>query len=199
MWDGSGRRRGAHALFFLLASSPPAPLGIIRLTLLPSPTNYCVSTMFCPTPRRPSPKVLAEAQERARKAAAMPNPLLSQEAAARAAARAPYTDHALSVPRTQGELRIHVKHSRKKGLYVFGFKDGSLAGEEGLVRVEVRGCAATVLLLSPDHQLQGPCNLPLTPTLSPSLPLSPLPPRMKFYRWTALICAARVWLPSWPR
>ena len=67
-------------------------------------------------------KILQEAEERARKAAAMPNSLLSIDATARAAAKAPYVDVTVDAPKTQGELRIHIKHSKRRGLFVHGFK-----------------------------------------------------------------------------
>lgn len=76
-----------------------------------------------------------EAEERAKKAAAMPNSLLSKESLAAFAALRPFEDISIAIPKTQGELRIHVKHSKRKGLFVHGFKAGSLAEQQGVLRV----------------------------------------------------------------
>ena len=75
-----------------------------------------------------------EAEERAKAARAMPNSLLTEKAKAVAEASKPYTDFDVSIPKTQGELRLHVKYSYKRGLFVHSFKPDSLAEKQGLVQ-----------------------------------------------------------------
>lgn len=75
-----------------------------------------------------------EAEERAIKARAMPNSLLTDRAVAIAEKSKPWTDFDCAVPKTGGELRLHVKHSHKKGLFIHGFKPGSLAEAQGIVQ-----------------------------------------------------------------
>ncbi len=75
-----------------------------------------------------------EAEERARKARSMPNSLLTDRAVAIAEKSKPWTDFDCAVPKTGGELRIHVKHSHKKGLFIHGFKPGSLAEAQGILQ-----------------------------------------------------------------
>ena len=75
-----------------------------------------------------------EAEERAAKARAMPNSLLSERAIAVAEKSKPWADFDCAVPKTSGELRLHVKHSHKKGLFIHGFKPGSLAEAQGILQ-----------------------------------------------------------------
>ena len=79
-------------------------------------------------------KIELEAEDRAKRAAAMPNSLLTAKAQAVAAASKPYNDFDVQVPKTNGELKIHVKHSHKRGLFIHGFKQGSLAEQQGILR-----------------------------------------------------------------
>ncbi len=74
-----------------------------------------------------------EAEERAKKARSMPNSLLTDKAVAMAEKSKPWHDFDVAVPKTNGELRIHVKHSHKKGLFIHGFKPGSLAESQGIL------------------------------------------------------------------
>ena len=48
---------------------------------------------------------------------------------------APFEDLEVAVPKTQGELRIHVKHSKRRGLFIHGFKPNSLAEQQGILCV----------------------------------------------------------------
>jgi len=75
-----------------------------------------------------------DAEERAVKARAMPNSLLTERAVAMAEKSKPWTDYDCAIPKTGGELRLHVKHSHKKGLFIHGFKPGSLAETQGIVQ-----------------------------------------------------------------
>ena len=47
----------------------------------------------------------------------------------------PYKDYKCSVPKTHGELKMHVKHSYKRGLFIHSFKANSLAEEQGVIEV----------------------------------------------------------------
>jgi C-terminal processing protease CtpA/Prc len=86
-------------------------------------------------------RIVREAEERRKKAASMPNSLMNAEASAAFVRRiSPFEDLEISVPKTQGELRIHVKHSKRKGLFIHGFKPNSLAEQQGLL------CAGDELL-----------------------------------------------------
>lgn len=80
-------------------------------------------------------KLEREAEERAAKARSMPNSLLTEKARAVAEASMPYKDYKCSVPKTHGELKMHVKHSYKRGLFIHSFKANSLAEEQGVIEV----------------------------------------------------------------
>lgn len=81
-------------------------------------------------------RIVREAEERRKKAASMPNSLMDTEASAAYVKKiAPFEDLEVAVPKTQGELRVHVKHSKRRGLFIHGFKPNSLAEQQGILCV----------------------------------------------------------------
>ena len=80
-------------------------------------------------------KLEKEAEERAARAASMPNSLLTEKAKLVAEASKPYKDFSCAVPKTRGELKLHVKHSYKRGLFIHSFKPNSLAEKQGVVDI----------------------------------------------------------------
>ena len=68
--------------------------------------------------------------------ASTPNSLLTPESVLRQAALMPYNDYHVEVPKSEdGEMRIHIKYNRKQGLFIHGFKENSLAEEQGIIRI----------------------------------------------------------------
>jgi C-terminal processing protease CtpA/Prc len=115
-------------------------------------------------------KMAREAEERARRAANTPNSLMNKEIAAAWLLRnAPFEDLVIDVPKTQGELRIHVKHSKKRGLFVHGFKPNSLAQEQGKLLegdellavdgIDMRGKALPALVSALRYHDQNSVNI----------------------------------------
>ena len=64
-----------------------------------------------------------------------PNSLLTEKAKMVAEASKPYKDFPCAVPKTRGELKLHVKHSYKRGLFIHSFKSNSLAEKQGIIEI----------------------------------------------------------------
>ena len=80
-------------------------------------------------------ELLKEAEERALSLNLPPNSLLSSAADIRAKMDAPFVDFDVVVPKTSGELKIHVKYNKLQGLFIQGFKPDSLAEKMGKIDI----------------------------------------------------------------